>query len=208
MPLDFSSRSETVSVPASFQTGFSEVGGAATGVNLNIAGKTKVGKGGTLQPIVNLSDHGAIASSREFADGQARAAFDFAESASADSARAVTDLGRAAFEFADVTGSRQRDTLEDALGFGRSAFDFTERATEQQSDFARDLFGDSLAAVSGVLREGQAQLGNTVSNLNAIAREQSTSSDERVQSIARVAIFVAAGVAAILGLAFAFKGAR
>lgn len=217
-----------------FNTGFSEVGGAATSVNLDLGGRIKVGKGGQVAPVINLTDHGAIASSRDFADSTARAAFDFAENNAQESARNTLDLGRAAFNFADNAGSRQRDVFEGALDltgrvaadqtrfardlFGDSqdfardtfgdALDLTGRVAAGQSSFARDLFGDALEATTGVLQEGQAQLGNVVTNLNAISRQQSTSSDERVQSIARMALIVAGGVAAIVGLSFALRGAR
>ncbi|MGH8224417.1 MAG: hypothetical protein ACREQZ_15730 [Woeseiaceae bacterium] len=207
----FSSESESLSVPAAFNTGFSETG-QATSVNVNLAGKIKVGKRGILQPQVTLTDQGAIAASREFASDIAGDAFSFAAQSHEESTRATLDLGRAAFNFADVTGARafnfadvtgarQRDTFEDALGL-------TERVAVGQSGFARDLFGDSLAAVTGVVREGQMQLGNTVSNLNAIARAQATSSDERVQDIARIAIYAAGGLAAVLVLAWASRAAR
>lgn len=62
----FSSESDTrvETTNTAFNQGFSEIGGAATSINLNITGKQKVGKGGSLVPTVNLTDHGALATAQ------------------------------------------------------------------------------------------------------------------------------------------------
>lgn len=78
MPLGgiFSPSSETQSVPTAFNTGFSEIGGPAYSVNLNVAGK--VGKRATVAPVINLTDQGALARAAEI---------------SAQSQRSVQELG-------------------------------------------------------------------------------------------------------------------
>lgn len=43
-----------------YSTGFSEVSGPATSLNLDLGGKIRVGKGGTLQPLIQLTDQGAL----------------------------------------------------------------------------------------------------------------------------------------------------
>lgn len=253
----FSSESSSLSAPASFSQGFSEVG-SATGINLNLAG-AKVGKRGTLSPVVTLTDQGALEAGRAIALESVAAG----ERAREDAQTIVTDLGGAAFDFADRSGSRAFEAVDaaseralgfasrasgesldfaaraadrsfgfasesgarlvagfnDALGFADAtarreretladSLSLTERLAGEQSSFARDLFGTSLSAVSGVLREGQAQLGSTVTALNTIAREQSTSTDERVQAIARVALIAVAAVVGVIGLAYVTRGAR
>ncbi len=50
-----------------FNTGFSEIGGAATSVNLDLGGKVKLGKGAILQPTFQLTDQGAINAAQELA---------------------------------------------------------------------------------------------------------------------------------------------
>lgn len=55
----FSPSSTPTSAPTAFSQGFSEIGGAVQPVNVNIAG-SKVGKHATVQPIINLTDQGAI----------------------------------------------------------------------------------------------------------------------------------------------------
>lgn len=109
------------------------------------------------------------------------------------------DFGRSALEAVGAAGSRQADTFADTLQFAdrasareREAFSealsFGDTSVERSTNFARSLFGDALEAVGAVVEQGQTQLGNTVTALNAIAREQSTSSDARVADIASNAI--------------------
>ncbi len=77
MGLLASSRSSTLNAPTAFNTGFSEIGGPATSVNVNLTG-AKVGKRGTLAPVINLTDQGALAKAAEI---------------SAQSQRSVQELG-------------------------------------------------------------------------------------------------------------------
>lgn len=122
------------------------------------------------------------------------------------------DFGTNAFNFAgdtlrtsldavDRAGERVSSATNDALQFGESSFD---RAFE----FGRQLFDSSIETVTGVLQEGQAQLGNTVTNLNNIARQQSTSEAERVQDIASQALKIGAVMVGLIALAFVFTRVR
>lgn len=111
------------------------------------------------------------------------------------------DFGRGALDF----GGQALDSIADAADSDRS---FLADVFEGSSDFARNLFGDSLEAVTGVLREGQAQLGNTVTTLNQIAREQSKGEAERVQDIASQALKIGAIMVGLIAAAFIFTKAR
>ena len=133
-------------------------------------------------------------------------------------------------EFADRAGERNLDAIDavsdagaDALSFGKSIFgEALDALTGSQGDalnFAdrqntrlADLFtgaGDMLASAyenafdtaSDVLKEGQAQVATTVSNLNAISRQASTSDAERNQAIVKYALIAAA----VMVVAFAMR---
>lgn len=132
-----------------------------------------------------------------------------------ESLKVSADSHRSAFEFGDrvagyaldvvnESGSRIAAGFNDALKFADNVSERERSVLASSFDFSKDLFGSSLEAVTGVLQEGQAQLGNTVSNLNTIARQQSTSSDERIQQIAGTAIKAAAVVAGLFVVGFIF----
>ena len=59
MPGLISSSSTPISSPTSFGAGFSEVGGTVQPINVNISGKVKSKAG--VSPVINLTDHGAVA---------------------------------------------------------------------------------------------------------------------------------------------------
>lgn len=106
-----------------------------------------------------------------------------------------------ALDFAGAALSRSADVLDADRGFLRDVF-------EGSGTFARDVFGDALETVEGVLRDGQAQLGNTVSALNSIAKEQNTSADQRVQELAGQALKVGALMVGLIVAAIIFTRAR
>lgn len=101
--------------------------------------------------------------------------------------------------------------LEEAFGFGTDALGLADRSVGRVADIAditsarllegseragelvRGAFSDAFSLASGVLERGQLQLGNTVTALNTIARQQSTSEAERIQDIATKGL-VGAGV--------------
>lgn len=87
----FSSDSKTTveTTSTAQNTGFSEIGGPATSVNLVFGGKYKVGKGGAFSPIVNLTDQGAL--------------------------KAAVDLSNQSIHGIELLGGRLQDTLKDAL---------------------------------------------------------------------------------------------
>lgn len=55
-----------------YNTGFSEVEGAATSVNLDLGGKIKIGKGGSLAPVLQFTDQGAIAAAQSISEKSIR----------------------------------------------------------------------------------------------------------------------------------------
>ena len=93
--------------------------------------------------------------------------------------------------FADRQNTRVADTATSSLIYGEEIFG-------KAGELVSHAFQDAFDLAGGVLKEGQVQLGNTVTNLNAIAREQSTSTDERVQDIAKQALYIGAGVVALI----------
>lgn len=150
---------------------------------------------------VYATDQGAVEKSFDFAEANTDAllevvgeAFDFAADGSSEALGFATD----ALDFADAAGERQSDTFRDAFEFGRET-------QEGAAEFVSNLFNASLDAVTGVVTEGQLQLGNTVSNLNAIARQQSTSTDERVAGIAQYAIIGVGAVVAVIAVALILR---
>jgi len=134
-------------------------------------------------------------------------AFDFGGSAfevSSDALKEVAQAGRESQEFA---GSALREVSQisgDALSQVRAGF-------EAAGDFVANLFGRSLDFVRGTTERQQESLGETVSALNVIAREQSKSTDERVAEVAAGAqknIVIIVGVIAAGALGYAIFSRR
>lgn len=73
MPGAFSSDSRTrvTTTSQAFNTGFSEIGGPATSLNLSLVG-AKVGKHGALAPVINLTDQGALNAAMELSSQSIR----------------------------------------------------------------------------------------------------------------------------------------
>lgn len=148
---------------------------------------------------ITVTDHGAIRAAGDVAIESLRSAEESGRGARELIDRTVDDafaFGQDAFYFGsealsstvealDRAGERGADLTRDSLDFGGGVL-------RGAVDFARGIYQDSLDTVTGVLAEGQAQLGTTVENINAIARQQSTSSDERVQDIAQKALIAGA----------------
>jgi hypothetical protein len=153
----------------------------------DVAGPSVVGDNNVLVQ----TDAGAIKAGEAIALESLSANLDVTDRAGARVAAGFND----ALRFAEGVSERERATLSEAFTFGGSSL-------TGSTNFARDIFGKSLETVTGVLKEGQAQLGNTVSNLNLIARQQSTSSDERIQQIAGTAIKAAGIVAGLFVVGF------
>jgi hypothetical protein len=68
-PFSSESSSTVETTSTAFNQGFSEIGGAATSINLNIAGKKS--KGG-ISPVINLTDQGAIKAAQEISSASIR----------------------------------------------------------------------------------------------------------------------------------------
>jgi len=141
MPLDFSSRSSSTSIPSSFNTGFSEVGGPATSLNVNFG---SIGKKANVHPTIQLTDQGAIASAERIA------------------ADAIT--------LSDRQAERNRELLTTAFDFGGGAFGFVGELARANSEFTQGLYSDSLAAVGRVVAEQQAANQPAEQRVQAIAR--------------------------------------
>lgn len=125
-------------------------------------------------------------------------AFDVSRDVVDHAGRSIKD----AFGFADNLAAdviaESADTRRDTFEFTTDTLDMGERLVGNMRSFTEGLFGDAVEAVTGVVKESQAQLGNTVSNINTIARQQATSSDERVQNIAEKALYAAGAMVALL----------
>lgn len=133
-------------------------------------------------------------------------------------------------EFADRSGELNlaavdavADAGADALNFGRAivggvidavtgsqldSLNFADRQNARVSDAfigASDMLASAYESAfdtaGDVLREGQAQVATTVSNLNAISRQASTSDAERNQAIVKYALIAAA----VMVVAFALR---
>lgn len=63
-PFSSDSTTRVTTTSQAFNTGFSEIAGPATSVNVSLVG-AKVGKRGTLAPVINLTDQGALAAAQE-----------------------------------------------------------------------------------------------------------------------------------------------
>jgi hypothetical protein len=184
--------------------------------NLNLQDTSGVTLGQSSGNTITVTDQGALRAGVDIAS----AGFDFGTDALSLADRAT---GRS-LQFAEYAQNSSHELVRDAIAesvnfadrqAGRvaeaydMAGDHSESAFQRAFEFGRDLFGSSLNTVTGVLREGQAQLGNTVTNLNAIARQQSTSEAERVQDLASKTLYVGIGMVALVALAmFAMRASR
>lgn len=155
------------------------------------------------------SDYGAIESAFGFAgdavslaSGVARDAIASNENTLGDALRESLGFGRESFE---VASSALRESLDFADTQTDRAISTSERSYETALGFGADIFDRSISAVSNVLSDGQQQLGSTVTALNSIAREQATSTDQRVQDIAKNALYVGGAVVVVIALVMIFK---
>lgn len=180
--------------------------------NLNVQDTEGVTLAQSSGNTITVTDQGALRAGVDVATG----AFDFGLDAlsladrstgralefSLDAQSESFDLGRdvlsTAVSFADRSAERAFDASE-------LAGDRSENVFNRAFEFGRELFTDSIDTVTGVLREGQAQLGNTVTNLNQIARQQSTTEAERVQDIASQSLKVGAVMVGLVVLAMFIK---
>lgn len=170
--------------------------------NLNLQDTAGVTLAQSSGNTITVTDQGALRAGVDVA----LAGFDFGSDALSLADRSVggalafgSDALNDAVSFADRSSSRVLEAAE-------SAGERSDATFARAFEFGRDLFDSSIETVSGVLREGQAQLGNTVTNLNAIARQQSTTEAERVQDIASQALKVGAVMVGLVALAFFMKG--
>lgn len=110
----FGSASETkqTTTNQAFNAGFSEVAGPATNLTLSFTGKTKVGKGGTLSPVVNFTDFGAIKAAQDLA-GQAIAGIEgFGQQLNAALAAAIGNARATSSEAVSAVTESQRSEPE------------------------------------------------------------------------------------------------
>lgn len=187
-------KTNTTTNTSNTQIGFQDVDGPAILGSNNVIMQSDAGAIAAGEGIAREALRAASDSSKDalgFGSSIAGDAFDLTDRASDRLAAGFND----ALNFSNAAASREHSTLSDALDFGRAT-------VSDQTSFAKDIFGQSLDAVTGVLKEGQAQLGNTVSNLNTIARQQSTSSDERIQQIAGTALKAVGIIAGLFVLGF------
>jgi hypothetical protein len=106
------------------------------------------------------------------------------------------------FETADAANSRIADIADVS---SQRSLQFASTLFGDTNELIRDAYSDAFGLAGNVLKEGQAQVATTVENVNAIARQQSTSDAERFQDIVKWAL----GAAAVMVGVFAFgKGAR
>jgi hypothetical protein len=175
--------------------------------------------------LIQVSDQGAISAASDIAGS----ALDKIDRARADSIASVVDSGRSSLEFgaritADalevVRGSRELEgrALENALEFAHSGRELEREAYADALGFAgerskesalaqadafsgvKEAFASSLSFAKDLFGANVNLIGETVTGLNTIAREQSTSTDERVQDIATKGLYVAGAIAAALVL--------
>lgn len=107
--------------------------------------------------------------------------------------------------------STDQNAFDNATGLAERAIALSgevalggERGAERVLDALTGLYNRSLDFVTGTTERQQTSLGNTVTALNTIAREQSKSTDERVAEIAgmsqRNLLWIVGGLA-LAGLA-------
>jgi hypothetical protein len=158
-----------------------------TGVQ--VSGDESVGVGNAEN--VLITDGGAFADAVAFGRDVLEipgAALDAVVDTSAKALDAFADNADRSFEFSE-------ELFGNSLDF---AGKFAENQSERYTDFARGIVGDSLEQVADTVKRSQDSLATTVTALNTISREQSKSTDERVQELAK---YVVIGVIA-LGLGF------
>ncbi|MBM0105604.1 hypothetical protein JM946_12630 [Steroidobacter sp. S1-65] len=155
---------------------------------------------------ITVTDHGALATAADIAVEALQTNEDSQRGARELISQAVDDafsFGSEAFhygaEIVDRSGERILTAADSTLNFGRDVL-------SDSSSLIRGVFQDSLDAVTNVLERGQEQVGESLTNINAIAREQSRSDAERVQSIANNALIAAGVIVAIVFISQAFKG--
>ena len=164
-----------------------------TGVQVSGDDSVGVGKAG----VVNITDGGAFSDAVAFGRDLLEipgAALTAVVDTSAKALDAFADNADRSFEFSE-------ELFGGALDF---AGDFAEKQSERYTDFARGLVSSSLEQVSDTVQRSQDSLAGTVTALNTIAREQSKSTDERVQELAK---YVVIGVV-LLGLGFVAMRSR
>jgi hypothetical protein len=159
--------------------------------NLNLDGVEGVTVADSSGVTITTTDQGSLAAAERISVSGIEEAFNFG----GDALALVDRSGMRIAEIADRGGERLLDATSDALNFGdRALTRNTDLATDSLAfggnvlagagELVRGAFRDAFDLAGDVLTEGQVQLGNTVSNLNAIARQQSTGDSERIQDIA------------------------
>lgn len=164
---------------------------------------------------ITQTDQGALASAERIATDSVKRSLGFGSDALTLSDRSSARVA----DIADRSGKRILDATSDALTFGDrasarvadvsdNALDFGGDVLQGAAELVKGAFHDAFDLAGGVLREGQVQLGNTVSNLNAIARQGATGDAERVQDIANRALVIGAVMVGVIALAYAARGFR
>lgn len=153
----------------------------------------------------------------EFLAGEAAAAisrgtgeaFDFSSRVSGDAFAVARESQGAAFDFGLDAQSRAFDVSSDALATvaetGSDALSQVRDAFSAAGTLVADLFRDSLSFVGATQTRQQESLGETVTALNTIAREQSKSTDERVAEVSAGAqrnIVIIVGVVVVGAIAY------
>lgn len=98
---------------------------------------------------------------------------------------------------ADANSARIADIADTSA---QRALQFGGSVLADAGGLVRSAFEDAFSTASDVLKEGQAQVATTVSNLNNIARQQSTTDSERFQNIVKWALGAAAAMVAVFAL--------
>jgi len=168
----------------------------------------------------------AIANSLGFGSDAVSSALNFGDRANERVASASNDalsFGKSAMATVldaisgafDAIGGGTQETLTFADRQNMRVADIADASSERSLNFgtsllqgASDLIGSAYESAfdtaSDVLKDSQANVANTVSNLNAISRQASTSDAERNQSIVKYAL----GAAVIMVIAFSLRGAK
>lgn len=146
-----------------------------------------------------------VAGSREIEGRALTNAFEFANSGRAMEREAFTDA-------LDFAGARSKESAQatnaaffESLGFTRDVLGFAGERAAESAGAQSDAFTQSLTFAKDLFAGNLNLIGETVTGLNTIAREQSTSSDERVQSIATKALYVVGAVVLVIGAAWVFS---
>lgn len=183
-----------------------------------VEGTSILGDGNT----VVVTDHGAVSGSFNLASDAVSDVLSLGERSISGvleyadrSGDRVLDAAADSLNFADRQNSRLGDLFSQAgdwlAGSQSDALNFADRQNTRVSDLftgATDMLASAYESAfdtaSDVLKEGQAQVATTVTNLNAIARQSSTSDAERNQAIVKYALIAAA----VMAVAFAFAGKK